>query len=76
MRYAVSLPPFDAHSDPRTLASLARTTEIARWYAFFIRDHILWDPCVGVDLANHRVALAALATTERIRHGSPRTPGA
>lgn len=75
MQYAVSLPNFDVHADPRVLARLARDAEAAGWDGFFIWDHILFDPYGGIALSDPWVALAAIALgTERIRIGTMVTP--
>ncbi len=75
MRYAVSLPNFDVHADPRTLARLARDAEEAGWDAFFIWDHILFDPYGGIAMSDPWVALAVIAmSTRRIRLGTMVTP--
>jgi alkanesulfonate monooxygenase SsuD/methylene tetrahydromethanopterin reductase-like flavin-dependent oxidoreductase (luciferase family) len=75
MRYAVSLPNFDAHWHPRTLAQLAHDAEVAGWDGFFIWDHILYDPYGGMPMSDPWVALAAIAMrTERLRIGTMVTP--
>jgi alkanesulfonate monooxygenase SsuD/methylene tetrahydromethanopterin reductase-like flavin-dependent oxidoreductase (luciferase family) len=75
MQYAVSLPNFDVHADPRVLARLARDAEAAGWDGFFIWDHILFDPYGGIAMSDPWVALAAIALgTERIRIGTMVTP--
>jgi alkanesulfonate monooxygenase SsuD/methylene tetrahydromethanopterin reductase-like flavin-dependent oxidoreductase (luciferase family) len=75
VKYAVSLPNFDAHWHPRTLARLAREAEEARWDGFFIWDHILFDPYGGIAMSDPWVALAAISmSTERIRIGTMVTP--
>lgn len=75
MQFGVSLPNFDAHWHPRTLANLARDAEAAGWDAFFIWDHILFDPYGGIAISNPWVALAAIAMqTERIKIGTMVTP--
>lgn len=75
MHYAVSLPNFDAHWHPRTLANLARDAERAGWDGFFIWDHVLFDPYGGIAISNPWVALAAIAMqTEHIRIGTMVTP--
>ncbi len=75
MYYATSLPNFDAHWHPRTLAGLAQTAEAAGWDGFFIWDHILFDPYGGIAMSDPWVALAAIAmSTQRIRIGAMVTP--
>ncbi len=75
MHYAVSLPNFDVHADPRRLARLAREAEEVGWDAFFIWDHILFDPYGGIPMSDPWVALAAITmSTERIRIGAMVTP--
>ncbi|MBK9125062.1 MAG: LLM class flavin-dependent oxidoreductase [Chloroflexi bacterium] len=74
MRYAVSLPAFGRYSDPHQLASLARRAEDAGWDAFFIWDHVIFDPTFN-PMADPWVALAAVAlSTTRIRLGTMVTP--
>jgi alkanesulfonate monooxygenase SsuD/methylene tetrahydromethanopterin reductase-like flavin-dependent oxidoreductase (luciferase family) len=75
MHYALSLPNFDEHWHPRTLARLAQQAEGAGWDGFFIWDHILFDPYGGIAMSDPWVALAAIAmSTERIRVGTMVTP--
>lgn len=75
MQYAVSLPNFDAHWDPRTLARLAQEAEAAGWDGFFIWDHMLFDPYGGLAMSDPWVALAAIAiSTTRMRIGAMVTP--
>ena len=58
MQYAVSLPNFDAHWDPRTLARLAHEAEVAGWDGCFIWDHMLFDPYGGLAMSDPWVALS------------------
>jgi alkanesulfonate monooxygenase SsuD/methylene tetrahydromethanopterin reductase-like flavin-dependent oxidoreductase (luciferase family) len=75
MLYALSLPNFDEHWHPRTLARLAREAEEAGWDGFFIWDHMLFNPYKGLAISDPWVALAAIAlNTERIRIGPMVTP--
>jgi alkanesulfonate monooxygenase SsuD/methylene tetrahydromethanopterin reductase-like flavin-dependent oxidoreductase (luciferase family) len=75
MNYGVSLPNFDAHWHPRTLARLAQEAEQAGWDGFFIWDHILFDPYGGLEMSDPWVALAAIAmSTSRVRIGALVTP--
>ena len=75
MHYALSLPNFDEHWHPRTLARLAQQAESAGWDGFFVWDHILFDPYGGIAMSDPWVALAAIAmSTERIRIGTMVTP--
>ena len=75
MLYAVSLPNFDEHWHPRTLARLAREAEEVGWDGFFIWDHMLFNPYKGLAISDPWVALAAIAlNTQRIRIGPMVTP--
>ena len=77
MRYAVTLPPFAEWSDPRTIMEIATDAEAAGWDAFFLWDHVSWDPAWGgtPPMADPWVCLAAAATvTERVLMGPMVTP--
>lgn len=77
MRYAVTLPPFAEWSDPRTVMEMAVDAEAAGWDAFFLWDHVTWDPAWGgtPPIADPWVCLAAAATvTSRVLLGPMVTP--
>jgi alkanesulfonate monooxygenase SsuD/methylene tetrahydromethanopterin reductase-like flavin-dependent oxidoreductase (luciferase family) len=66
--------PFDELVDPRLLAELAASAELAGWDGFFLWDHIAYRAPVRA-VADPWVALAAIAcSTERIRLGPMVTP--
>jgi len=68
------LPNFNAFSNPRVLAQLARDAEDAGWDGFFIWDHMIFDDS-GRPVADPWVSLAAVAMiTQRIRLGTLLTP--
>lgn len=75
MRFGLSLPPFgDHYGDVHYLARMAREAEEAGWDAFFIWDHMIFDPSFYV-IPDTWVALAAIAmNTQRIRIGAMVTP--
>jgi alkanesulfonate monooxygenase SsuD/methylene tetrahydromethanopterin reductase-like flavin-dependent oxidoreductase (luciferase family) len=74
MLFAVSVPPFGQFGDVRRLAQLAADAEKAGWDAFFIWDHIFFDPTFH-PMPDTWVALAAIAlSTQKIRIGALVTP--
>ncbi len=40
MRFAITIPCFEACSEPGTVARMARDVEVAGWDGFFVWDHI------------------------------------
>jgi alkanesulfonate monooxygenase SsuD/methylene tetrahydromethanopterin reductase-like flavin-dependent oxidoreductase (luciferase family) len=77
VRYALTLPPFAEWSDPRTIMAMAGEAEAAGWDAFFLWDHVTWNPAWGgtPPIADPWVCLAAAATvTSRVRLGTMVTP--
>lgn len=74
MHFGMSLPNFNAFSDPQVLAQMAHEAEEAGWEAFFLWDHIRFDD-LGRPVADPWVALAGAAmNTRRIRLGTMLTP--
>jgi alkanesulfonate monooxygenase SsuD/methylene tetrahydromethanopterin reductase-like flavin-dependent oxidoreductase (luciferase family) len=73
MKAGVYLPPFGEFSDPRRVAGLAALAEQAGWDGFFLWDHLLAAPGMGVAEAWTTLAAAAMATTS-IRLGPLVTP--
>ena len=74
MKYGISIPAFADFSDPRVLAETAHEAEMAGWDAFFIWDHIFFDPTFH-PIADPWVALAAVAlSTQTMRIGTLITP--
>jgi alkanesulfonate monooxygenase SsuD/methylene tetrahydromethanopterin reductase-like flavin-dependent oxidoreductase (luciferase family) len=74
MRSGLFMPPFDALSDPATVAELAADAEDAGWDGVFLWDHVRWREPV-VDVADTWITLAAIAaSTRRIRLGPMVTP--
>ena len=74
MKFAINLPPFVEFSSPPMLADLAVEAEHAGWDAFFLWDHMIFDPAFN-PIADVWVALAAMAArTQRIRLGPMITP--
>lgn len=74
MKYAINLPPFGDFGEPHALVELAVDAEAAGWDAFFIWDHIVFDPSFH-PMVDPCVALAAVAMrTSRIRLGTMLTP--
>jgi len=74
MRYGINLPPFGEFGDPRALAELAHEAEAAGWEAFFIWDHIVFDP-TWHPIVDPWVGLAAVALrTTHMRLGTMLTP--
>jgi hypothetical protein len=47
MRFGVTLPPFNAWSDPRAIMAMAADAEVAGWNGFFLWDHVSWNPAWG-----------------------------
>ncbi|MGE0796146.1 MAG: LLM class flavin-dependent oxidoreductase [Acidimicrobiia bacterium] len=77
MRAALTLPPFGEWSDPRTIMAMAAEAEAAGWDAFFLWDHVSWNPVWGgtPPIADPWLCLAAAATvTARVRLGTMVTP--
>ena len=73
MRKGLFLAPFGEFSDPRRVAELASSAELAGWDGLFLWDHILADPTTPV--ADPWVTLAVVAAlTERLRLGTMVTP--
>lgn len=74
MRYGINLPAFGDFGEPRALAELAHEAEEAGWDAFFIWDHMVFDPSWH-PMVDPWVGLAAVAMrTRRIRIGTLLTP--
>jgi alkanesulfonate monooxygenase SsuD/methylene tetrahydromethanopterin reductase-like flavin-dependent oxidoreductase (luciferase family) len=70
MKFGIHVPNLGSFGDPRTLAGLARTAEVAGWDGFFLWDHILGDPAWRHPMVDPWVALGAMADrTDRIRIG-------
>lgn len=77
MRHALTLPAFGEWSDPRTVMAIAADAEEAGWDAFFLWDHVSWNPAWGgtPPMADPWVCLAAAATvTSRVLLGTMVTP--
>ncbi len=73
MRYAMYIPNFGEHSDPRMLGELAHEAEDVGWDGFFLWDHIHQPG--PTPLSDPWVALAVIATrTERLTIGPLVTP--
>lgn len=73
----MTLPPFGEWSDPRTIMEMAVEAEAAGWDAFFLWDHVSWNPAWGgtPPIADPWVCLAAAATvTSRVLLGTMVTP--
>jgi alkanesulfonate monooxygenase SsuD/methylene tetrahydromethanopterin reductase-like flavin-dependent oxidoreductase (luciferase family) len=67
------IPPMGPLSDPGLLVDLAGEADQAGWDGFFLYDHIVREPPIG--LADPWVVLAAVATaTDRLRLGPLVTP--
>jgi alkanesulfonate monooxygenase SsuD/methylene tetrahydromethanopterin reductase-like flavin-dependent oxidoreductase (luciferase family) len=67
------IPPIGPLSDPGLLVDLAAEADQARWDGFFLYDHIVREPPIGV--ADPWVVLAAVATaTDYLRLGPLVTP--
>jgi alkanesulfonate monooxygenase SsuD/methylene tetrahydromethanopterin reductase-like flavin-dependent oxidoreductase (luciferase family) len=74
MKYGMNVPPFGDFGDPDALVELACEAEAAGWDAFFIWDHMFFDPSFH-PMVDPMTALAAIAVkTERIRLGTMLTP--
>lgn len=74
-RHGIFLAPFNAFSDPKLVASLARQAEEAGWDGLFLWDHVLRRPEQARQVADPFVALAAVAlATSRLRIGPMVTP--
>ncbi len=70
----LSLPLFDALSDPLAVVRLAAEAEAAGWHGVFVWDHLCWEAPVR-QVADPWITLAAIATaTERLRLGPMVTP--
>lgn len=77
MQYAVTLPPFEAWSDPHAVMTMAAEAERAGWDGFFLWDHVTWNPAWGPPpaMADAWTCIALAATvTQRIRLGAMVTP--
>lgn len=73
VKRGIFLPPFAELADPRRVADLAAAAEQAGWDGFYIWDHMLAEPGMGV--AEAWTTLAAIATaTSTIRLGAMVTP--
>jgi alkanesulfonate monooxygenase SsuD/methylene tetrahydromethanopterin reductase-like flavin-dependent oxidoreductase (luciferase family) len=74
MRFGISLPPFADFAHPQFLADAARRAENAGWDAFFIWDHVFFDPTFHPN-ADPGLGLAAAACqTSKIRLGTMISP--
>jgi alkanesulfonate monooxygenase SsuD/methylene tetrahydromethanopterin reductase-like flavin-dependent oxidoreductase (luciferase family) len=63
MRFGVTLPPFNAWSDPKTIMAMAAEAEAVGWDGFFLWDHVSWNPSWGTpSIADPWLCLAAAAT--------------
>jgi alkanesulfonate monooxygenase SsuD/methylene tetrahydromethanopterin reductase-like flavin-dependent oxidoreductase (luciferase family) len=77
MQYGVTLPAFVEWSDPRVVTAMAAEAEAAGWDAFFLWDHVTWNPEWGgtPPMADPWLCLAAAATrTSRVLLGTMVTP--
>jgi alkanesulfonate monooxygenase SsuD/methylene tetrahydromethanopterin reductase-like flavin-dependent oxidoreductase (luciferase family) len=77
VRTAVTLPPFSEWSDPRTIMEIAAEADAAGWDAFFLWDHVTWNPAWGgtPPIADPWMCLAAAATvTSHVLLGTMVTP--
>jgi alkanesulfonate monooxygenase SsuD/methylene tetrahydromethanopterin reductase-like flavin-dependent oxidoreductase (luciferase family) len=77
VRYALTLPPFSEWSDPRTVVEMAAEADAAGWDAFFLWDHVSWNPAWGgtPPIADPWLCLAAAATvTSHVWLGTIVTP--
>ena len=77
MRNAVSLPAFAEWSDPNTVMEMAAEADAAGWDAFFLWDHVSWNPAWGgtPPMADPWLCLAAAATvTSHVLLGTMVTP--
>jgi alkanesulfonate monooxygenase SsuD/methylene tetrahydromethanopterin reductase-like flavin-dependent oxidoreductase (luciferase family) len=77
VRSALTLPPFAEWSDPRTIMTMAAEADAAGWDAFFLWDHVSWNPDWGgtPPIADPWLCLAAAATvTSRVLLGTIVTP--
>jgi alkanesulfonate monooxygenase SsuD/methylene tetrahydromethanopterin reductase-like flavin-dependent oxidoreductase (luciferase family) len=74
MHYGICVPNLAEFSDPRQVATLARSAEEAGWDGFFVWDHVVF--AYGVpETADPWVLLTVIAlATERIRLGPLVTP--
>jgi alkanesulfonate monooxygenase SsuD/methylene tetrahydromethanopterin reductase-like flavin-dependent oxidoreductase (luciferase family) len=74
MRFGLSLPPFGDFADIRLLAETASEAEKLGWDAFFIWDHVFFDPTFHPNV-DPWTALGAIAyATSKIRLGTMITP--
>jgi len=77
MRYGVTLPAFGPWSDPLTVMEIARDADASGWDAFYLWDHVSWNPAWGgtPPMADPWLCLAAAATvTSRVLLGTMVTP--
>jgi len=77
VHFGITLPPFAEWSDPRTIMAMAAEAEDAGWDAFFLWDHVAWNPAWGgtTSIADPWLCLAAAATvTSRVHLGTMVTP--
>jgi alkanesulfonate monooxygenase SsuD/methylene tetrahydromethanopterin reductase-like flavin-dependent oxidoreductase (luciferase family) len=73
VRYALTLPAFNEWADPRLVMDMAAEAEAAGWDAFFLWDHVTWNPAWGgtPPMADPWLCLAAAATvTSRVHLGT------
>jgi alkanesulfonate monooxygenase SsuD/methylene tetrahydromethanopterin reductase-like flavin-dependent oxidoreductase (luciferase family) len=74
MKFAITMPPFADFADPLYLAQTAHEAEAAGWDAFFIWDHVFWDPSFHPNLDPWVGLAAAAMRTEHILLGTAVTP--
>ncbi|HEX5586646.1 MAG TPA: LLM class flavin-dependent oxidoreductase [Acidimicrobiia bacterium] len=77
MQYAVSLPAFSEWSDPLVVMDMAAEADAAGWDAYFLWDHVSWNPAWGgtPPMADPWLCLAAAATvTSHVLLGTMVTP--
>jgi alkanesulfonate monooxygenase SsuD/methylene tetrahydromethanopterin reductase-like flavin-dependent oxidoreductase (luciferase family) len=48
MKHAIDVGPFNELADPRVMARLAARAEERGWDGFFVWDHIMYSPPVGI----------------------------
>ena len=77
MRYGVTLPAFAEWSEPQAIMEMATDAEASGWDAFFLWNHVSWNPAWGgtPPMADPWLCLAAAATvTSRVLLGPMVTP--